>query len=99
MNNYSLEEKINNSKSVVDMLRNVQVGPYVFPIQSEYSNWRDEQESWRKTAVQFDQSFHMNDSHFKGPDVYRLLEQLSVNGYKNFKVNQAKQIVCCMVMR
>ena len=78
MNNYSLEEKINSSKNVVDMLRNVQVGPYVFPVQSEYSNWRDEQESWRKTAVLFDQSFHMTDSHFKGPDIYKLLEHLSV---------------------
>jgi len=95
MKNYSLEKKINSSKNVVDMLRNVQVGPYVFPVQSEYSNWRDEQESWRKTAVMFDQSFHMTDSHFKGPDIYKLLEHLSVNSYKNFKVNQAKQIVCC----
>jgi len=95
MKNYSLEKKINSSKNVVDMLRNVQVGPYVFPVQSEYSNWRDEQESWRKTAVMFDQSFHMTDSHFKGPDIYKLLEHLSVNSYKNFKVKQAKQIVCC----
>ncbi len=95
MSKYSLEEKIKNSKNIVEMLRNVQVGPYIFPVQSEFSNWRDEQESWRKTAVLFDQSFHMTDSHFKGPDVYRLLERLSVNSFQNFHVNRAKQIVCC----
>lgn len=95
MSLYSLEDKIKNSKNVVEMLRNTQVGPYVFPIQAEYTNWRDEQESWRKTAVLFDQSFHMTDSQFKGPDVYRLLEHLSVNTMKNFQVNRAKQIVCC----
>lgn len=95
MTYYSLEDKIKEHKNVVEMLRNAPVGPYVFPIQGEYSNWRDEQEGWRKTAVLFDQSFHMTDSHFRGPDVYRLLEQVSVNSYKNFQVHQAKQIVCC----
>ena len=95
MSHHSLEEKIRSSKNVVDMLRNAPVGPYIFPIQSEYSNWRDEQEGWRKTAVLFDQSFHMTDSHFRGPDVYRLLKYLSVNSFKNFYVNRAKQIVCC----
>ena len=95
MSHYSLEEKIRSSKNIVEMLRNAPVGPYIFPIQGEYSNWRDEQEGWRKTAVLFDQSFHMTDSHFRGPDVYRLLEYLSVNSFKIFHVNQAKQIVCC----
>jgi vanillate/3-O-methylgallate O-demethylase len=95
INMTSLEEKIKQSKSVVEMLRNAQVGPYVFPIQAEYTNWRDEQEGWQKTAVLFDQSFHMTDSHFRGPDVYKLLEDFSVNSFKNFQPNRAKQIVCC----
>jgi vanillate/3-O-methylgallate O-demethylase len=91
----SLEAKINSSNKIVHMLRNAPVGPYVFPIQAEYSNWRDEQEGWRNTAVLFDQSFHMTDAHFRGLDVYRLLERLSVNSFKNFQVGRAKQIVCC----
>lgn len=94
MATYSLEDKIKQHSSVVDMLRNSQVGPYVFPVQSEYSNWRDEQESWMKGAVLFNQSYHMTDTYFEGPDVYRLLSDVSVNGYKNFPVNKAKQIVC-----
>lgn len=95
MASFSLEEKINQIGNPVEMLRNSQVGPYVFPVQSEYSNWRDEQESWMKGAVLFNQSYHMTDTYFEGPDVYRLLSDVSVNGYKNFPVNKAKQIVCC----
>ena len=95
MSTMSLEDKINQSGGAVEMLRNSQVGPYIFPVQSEYSNWRDEQESWMKGAVLFNQSYHMTDTYFDGPDVYRLLSDVSINGYKNFPVNKAKQIVCC----
>lgn len=95
MSTMSLEDKINQSGGAVEMLRNSQVGPYIFPVQSEYSNWRDEQESWMKGAVLFNQSYHMTDTYFEGPDVYRLLSDVSINGYKNFPVNKAKQIVCC----
>ena len=91
----SLEEKIQHIGNPVDMLRNAQIGPYVFPIQSEFTNWREEQESWRKTAVFFDQSYHMTDHYFEGPDVYRLLSDLGVNSFKNFARNKAKQIVVC----
>jgi len=91
----SLEEKIQQVGNPVDMLRNAPGGPYVFPIQSEYTNWRDEQESWRKTAVLFDQSYHMTDHYMEGPDVIRLLSDLGINSLKNFGRNKAKQIIVC----
>ena len=91
----SLEDRIQQVGNPVDMLRNVPVGPYVFPIPSEFTNWRDEQESWRKTAVFFDQSYHMTDHYIEGPDVIRLLSDLAVNSFKNFGRNKAKQIVVC----
>ncbi len=91
----SLEEKIQQIGNPVEMLRNAQVGPYVFPIQSEFTNWRDEQESWRKTAVLFDQSYHMTDHYIEGPDVVRLLSDLAVNTFKNFGRNKAKQLIVC----
>lgn len=95
MSRKSLEDKIREIGNPVDMLRNAQLGPYVFPIRSEFTNWRDEQESWRNTAVFFDQSFHMTDHYMEGPDVKRLLSNVGVNTFDNFSRNKAKQIVVC----
>lgn len=95
MSTLSLENKIQDIGNPVEMLRNAQLGPYVFPIQSEFTNWRDEQESWRNTAVFFDQSHHMTDHYFQGPDIIRLMQDLGVNSFKNFERNKAKQIVVC----
>ncbi len=89
----SLEQKIKKIGNPVEMLRNSQTGPYVFPVAPEFSNWRDEQESWRKTAVLFDQSFHMPDLYVRGKDTVRLLTDLGVNTFKNFKKDVAKQFV------
>ena len=93
--NQTLEQKIQSVGNPVDMLRNSQVGPYAFPIPSEFTNWRDEQEAWHKTAVLFDLSYHMTDIYFEGPDVYRLLSDLGVNSFNNFGPNKAKQFVAC----
>ncbi|MDJ0928485.1 MAG: aminomethyl transferase family protein [Gammaproteobacteria bacterium] len=95
MSQQSLEDRIQQAGNPVELLRNAQVGPYVFPIESECSNWRDEQESWRKTAVFFDQSHHMTDHYFRGRDAVRLFQDLGINSFKNFGRNKAKQIVVC----
>jgi vanillate/3-O-methylgallate O-demethylase len=91
----SLEDKIQRYGNVADMLRNVPVGAYTYPMKPEFSNWRDEQAAWKNTAVLFDQSFHMTDVYFRGPDVLRLLSDLGVNTFKNFGQNKAKQFVAC----
>lgn len=91
----SLEAKLQNYPSAVEMLRNAPVGGYQFPDQPEYSNWRDEQAAWQNAVVFFDQSFHMKDVYFEGPDVMRLLSDVAVNTMKNFGPNKAKQIVTC----
>src|SRR5689334_2341863 len=58
----NLEDAIRAAKSPVKMLRNSQIGPYAFPVvPSEFTNWRDEQRSWRETCALFDQSHHMTD--------------------------------------
>jgi hypothetical protein len=75
------------------MLRNVQVGAYTYPMKPEFSNWRDEQAAWKNTAVLFDQSFHMTDVYFRGPDVLRLLSDLGVNTFKNFGRNNIGEFV------
>src|SRR5947208_9890866 len=78
------------------MLRNSQLGPYVYPVvPSEFSNWRDEQRAWRESCVLFNQSYHMADMWIEGPDAIKLLSATGVNSMANFTVNKAKQFVGC----
>jgi vanillate/3-O-methylgallate O-demethylase len=92
----NLEEALQAAKSPVELLRNSQIGPYAFPVvRAEFTNWRDEQRSWRETCALFDQSHHMTDLYIEGPDALKLLSDLGVNSFKTFKVNQAKQFVAC----
>jgi vanillate/3-O-methylgallate O-demethylase len=91
----TLEDRIQAAGGPVQLLRTAHSGVFPFPIRSEFSNWRDEQESWRKTAVLFDQSHHMTELHVEGPDCYRLLSDLAVNSFRDFGAMRAKQLVCC----
>jgi vanillate/3-O-methylgallate O-demethylase len=88
----NLEEKLKASGNPVDMLRNSQIGAYVYPVVApEFSNWRDEQRAWKETCVLFDQSHHMVNLYVRGKDALKLLSYLSTNSFKNFTVNKAKQ--------
>ena len=50
MSHRSLEELLGAAESPVDLLRNAQAGPNVYPgVPAEYSNWRDEQQAWQQT--------------------------------------------------
>lgn len=91
----SLEDKLSQFSSPVEMLRNSPTGGYAFPFPPEYTNWRDEQEAWCKSVVLFDQSFHMTDIYFEGKDVRRLISDVGVNTLSNFGANKAKQLVAC----
>src|SRR4029450_2390122 len=96
MTHHSLEDKLQSIGSAVEMARNSQIGPYVYPaVAAEFTNWRDEQTAWRQTAALFDQNHHMTDLYIEGPDAIRLLSDLGVNSFENFAVNKAKQFVCC----
>ncbi|GLY92316.1 hypothetical protein [Actinoallomurus iriomotensis] len=89
----TLEDKLQKAGGAVRMLRASASRAYPFPIPAEYTNWRDEQASWRQTAVLFDQSHHMTDVYFKGPDIRRLLSDTGINGFTTFGRNKAKQFV------
>jgi glycine cleavage system aminomethyltransferase T len=92
----SLEEALQRVGNPVELLRNSQIGPYAFPVvPSEFTNWRDEQASWRTSCALFDQSHHMTDLYIEGPDALKVLSDLGVNSFATFKVNQAKQFVAC----
>jgi vanillate/3-O-methylgallate O-demethylase len=96
MSPQTLEDALKAAGNPVDLLRNSQIGPYAFPVvPSEYTNWRDEQRSWRETCALFDQSHHMTDLHIEGPDALELLSDLAVNSFATFRVDQAKHFVAC----
>jgi len=91
----SLEERMTALGGPLALLRFPRSGIFPFPIRAEFSNWRDEQESWYRTAVLFDQSEHMTDLTLEGPDSYRLLSDLAVNSFDGFGPMKAKQLVVC----
>ena len=94
MSAQSLEALLQTVGNPVDLVRNSQIGPYVYPkVPSEFSNWRDEQHAWRETCCLFDQSHHMTDLYIKGPDALKLLSDLGVNSFATFAVDKAKQFV------
>ena len=92
----SLEDLLRAAGNPVKMLRNSQIGAYVYPVVPyEYSNWRDEQRAWRETAVLFDQSHHMVNIYVEGHDALRMFSHLATNSFANFPVNRAKQFAPC----
>ena len=96
MSQQNLEQVLQAARNPVDLLRNSQSGPYAFPVvRAEFTNWRDEQRSWRETCALFDQSHHMTDLYVEGPDALKVFSALGVNSFKTFRVNQAKQFVAC----
>ena len=93
MSQKSLEDALQAAGSPVELARNSQIGPYVYPaVPAEFSNWRDEQVSWRETCALFDQSHHMTDLYVEGPDTIRLLSDLGVNTFANFAVEQGEAV-------
>ena len=96
MASQNLETELRAAGNPVHMLRNSQVGAYVYPVvPSEFTNWRSEQRAWRETAVLFDQTHHMAEMTVKGPDALKLMSYLTINTFNNFAPGKAKQMVPC----
>jgi len=96
MSQQNLESLLKTVGNPVKMLRNSQLGAYVYPVvPSEFSNWRDEQRAWRESAVLFDQSHHMAEMTVKGPDAFKMMNYLTINSFANFSPNKAKQMIPC----
>lgn len=92
----SLEDVLRTAGNPAHMLRNSQIGAYVYPVvPAEYTNWRDEQRAWRQTCVLFDQSHHMVEQYVEGPDALKLFSHLATNSFAKFPVNRAKQFIPC----
>src|SRR6188472_3271255 len=82
MSQRSLEDLLRSSGNTVELLRNSQAGPNVYPgVPSEYTNWRDEQQAWQQTCVLYNQSYHMADLAVRGPDAQAFLFHLAENTF------------------
>jgi glycine cleavage system aminomethyltransferase T len=91
MSHKSFEDVLNAAGNPVQLLRNSQTGPYIYPVvPPEFTNWRDEQRAWRETCILFNQSYHMTDMYVEGPDALKVLTMLGVNSFKNFGPSKAK---------
>jgi len=92
----SLEDRLQAAGNPVELLRNSQAGPNVYPgVPAEFTNWRDEQQAWQRTCVLFNQSYHMADLAVEGPDAQKLLSHLAVNSFDGFVAGRAKHFVPC----
>ena len=90
----NLEEILAAGGNTVQMLRNSQLGAYVYPVvPAEFSNWRSEQWAWQHSAVLFDQTHHMVNLYVRGKDALRLFSDTAINSMQGFTVNKAKQYV------
>ena len=90
----NLEEILSTSGNTVKLLRNSQLGAYVYPVvAAEFSNWRSEQWAWRHSAVLFDQTHHMVNLYVRGRDALKLFSDTAINSMAGFAVDRAKQYV------
>lgn len=94
MTRESLESKIRREGDPLRMLRS-STSRLKFPYPDQHTNWQEEQEGWTTTATLFDQSHHMTDVYFKGPDVKRLLSDTGTNSFATFGRDKAKQFAAC----
>lgn len=90
----NLQQVIDAAGSPVELLRNSQIGSYIYPVvPADFTNWIKEQKAWRDTAVLYDQSHHMDNVFLKGSDAIKLISDTAINSVANFPVNKAKQYV------
>ena len=95
MSDQSLEQALQAADNPVDMFR-AAGGQVDFPnVAREYTNWIEEQRSWRESCCLADLTHHQMDQVITGPDAMDLFERLCVNSVEDFEVGKAKQSVMC----
>lgn len=96
----SLQSIIDNVSSISEYLYNIRpqltdftdLVPTNF-IPLEFTNWRDEQQSWSDSVGLFDQTHHMSEVFIEGPDALSFIERFGINSMKNFTTERPKQYV------
>ncbi|MBW0105611.1 aminomethyl transferase family protein [Pseudonocardia sp. KRD291] len=90
----SLQDVLDESGNPVQLLRDSQVGAYIYPVvPAEFTNFRREVIAWQTSAVLFDQSHHMVNLWVSGPGALALFTDTGINSTATFPVDSAKQFV------
>jgi vanillate/3-O-methylgallate O-demethylase len=98
MSDRSLEEALAEYADPIDAMRDSDVIDEATPSgharPAEFTNWMDEQLSWKDTCYIGYWSF-MPDLHVTGPDALELFRDLSINSFESFPIGKAKHCVQC----
>ncbi|MFY9140816.1 MAG: hypothetical protein WAO30_08720 [Thermacetogeniaceae bacterium] len=74
-------------------------GPAFIPLAGiapyEYTDWRDETISWKKTCYLHTGLNPTDTLKLKGPDIIKFLSKVCINNFNNFSVGTIKHGVCC----
>jgi vanillate/3-O-methylgallate O-demethylase len=89
----SLAEAVARAGNPVELLRNQAWPSITFPIQPEFTNWRDEQRAWMTSVAIMDQSHHMTQLFLGGSDLIPMLSGISPNTFATFRPGVAKQLI------
>jgi vanillate/3-O-methylgallate O-demethylase len=94
MTTRSLEDALASADNPVDFLR-TNTGRHPYPVAEEFTNWIEEERSWRETCSLSDLSHHQRDLYVEGPDAVSVFADLGVNDFSGFEPGTAKQFVAC----
>ena len=91
----SLEDLLRSTERPVDLLRNSQAGPNVYPgVPAEYTQLAGRAAGLAAPCVLYNQWYHMTDLMVEGP-VPRSCFPTSGQQLRAFGVDRAKQFVAC----
>ena len=96
MKEKSLEDLLQTVGNPATMLRNSQIGAYVYPVvPTEYSNWRDEQLPGVRLPFSSTNLTTWSTCMWKVPTPSKCSPILGTNSFAKFPVNRAKQFSPC----
>lgn len=70
-------------------------GRHPYPIESEFTNWMEEQQSWRLSCSLADLSHHQRDLYVAGPDARQIFSDLSIRDLRHSDAGKVKQAHFC----
>lgn len=82
------------SKALIEMLRGNLPVTHPGWGASEFSDWQDEQMSWKTSCYIGDWSF-LWDIEVEGPDALEFFSATGVNSFQKFEIGQAKHLIQC----